>query len=1135
MSAMNMKELQRTATVAWSPVPQAPTLFATGTVAGAVDATFSVSGTIEIFDMSLGTEGRDLELKGSVQAEDRFHRLAWGTFTNGDAYPWGLLAGGMVDGSVQVWSPYHIVANEAAEVTRIKQHNGPVRGLAWNSFMPNLLASGGEDGQVFIWNFTNPAQPQVFVPGKSDPNGAITCVAWNHKVEHILACAHAGGTAVVWDLKQKKSVIRFGHNPSMRPSHISWNPVDALKLVVASESDQFPVMQMWDLRSATSPTLELHGHQLGIQSTSWCPDDETLLLSCSKDSSTLCWNAYTGECLGAVTKGENHIFDVQWSPKMPAVFLTASFDGKVNVHSMHANSTAPAADQGGFNVGQQGTQAVVPPPKWLRRPCGASFGFGGRLVSFTGAPNVPGQAVPRGINLASISEDPSLYTRFNSLQGAIQSGDLTNFCVERAGACTSAGEKEAWEFMRVLLSEDQRRELLSYLKFDSNSVPPPPVTEEAVTEVAPPPPVAETEPPPPPPPPPAAEVEPTVPSEMDPFANSAPSPFDVGTDSMGFGESAPFGDGGSDFASLINSQPEIPTQPPQQPAQQADDIVGSLSGQLAAAMAPTEPVPQAPARTISLEPIEGVVPKDVYVTRALIAGEFAAAVDASFKMGNLADALLLATIAGPGSQLQTDTIKRYLESQMDRSFMRVAAAVVDKDLGALVRGVTAENWKEVLSLLCTYATAEEFPTLCNELAQRLDTFQLTSPAVLCYMCSGNVNQVVAAWAKTDTNLDDKNALQSFVERTVVFLKCASVDGKTPSAAQPFFCRYAENLAAQGHLGAAMAYLGAEDGGSVAELRYRIYEAMAENDKAAYHAASAPAPARPFEDKDLERMMQLTAQRQSEQQQQALLQQQEQLRQQQEELQRQQQAAMAAQQQLQQQQHPQPLYGHPTPGAYGGGQPYAAPVHNPAPVHNQAPLYPPNIAPVAPGVPHSNGTAFAPPGPAPTPMNAPTSVMPPTMPPVSTPTMQPPNAYAPAPTYPGASGLVPAAPAPVPAPVQTQQQAAVDPALMQQGEMVTQGLNALLQKCHTHYQANPGEQRKIADTQKKLNVLFEQLAQGKVKPPVVAKLQDLVNNANACQFQQSLGIYTQLTREHFQEIGTWSPALSRLLNLGKMIR
>ena len=48
---MNMKELQRTATVAWSPVPQAPTLFATGTVAGAVD--------------------------GSVQAHHRLEFLSW--------------------------------------------------------------------------------------------------------------------------------------------------------------------------------------------------------------------------------------------------------------------------------------------------------------------------------------------------------------------------------------------------------------------------------------------------------------------------------------------------------------------------------------------------------------------------------------------------------------------------------------------------------------------------------------------------------------------------------------------------------------------------------------------------------------------------------------------------------------------------------------------------------------------------------------------------------------------------------------------------------------------------------------------------------------------------------------------------
>ena len=30
----------------------------------------------------------------------------------------------------------------------------------------------------------------------------------------------------------------------------------------------------------------------------------------------------------------------------------------------------------------QVTMQLKSPPKWLRRPCGASFGFGGKLVSF---------------------------------------------------------------------------------------------------------------------------------------------------------------------------------------------------------------------------------------------------------------------------------------------------------------------------------------------------------------------------------------------------------------------------------------------------------------------------------------------------------------------------------------------------------------------------------------------------------------------------------------------------------------------------------------------------------------------------------------------------------------------------------
>jgi len=117
--------------------------------------------------------------------------------------------------------------------------------------MPNLMASGAEDGEVYIWDFTNPANPSVFTPGPKNAQsiGAITCVAWNKKVEYICASASAQGAAVVWDLKAKRSVIAFGDpTKRMQPSHVSWHPEEATKLVVASESDQYPALQMWDLR-----------------------------------------------------------------------------------------------------------------------------------------------------------------------------------------------------------------------------------------------------------------------------------------------------------------------------------------------------------------------------------------------------------------------------------------------------------------------------------------------------------------------------------------------------------------------------------------------------------------------------------------------------------------------------------------------------------------------------------------------------------------------------------------------------------------------------------------------------------------------------------------------------------------------
>ena len=70
-------------------------------------------------------------------------------------------------------------------------------------------------------------------------------------------------------------------------------------MVLASEDDRLPVIQMWDLRFTSSPLRVLESHTRGILAIAWSMADSELLLSCGKDAKILCSNPNTGEVLYA--------------------------------------------------------------------------------------------------------------------------------------------------------------------------------------------------------------------------------------------------------------------------------------------------------------------------------------------------------------------------------------------------------------------------------------------------------------------------------------------------------------------------------------------------------------------------------------------------------------------------------------------------------------------------------------------------------------------------------------------------------------------------------------------------------------------------------------------------------------------
>ena len=66
------------------------------------------------------------------------------------------------------------------------KHTGPVGALDFNPFQSNLLASGGSESELYIWDVNKPGNPMT--PGaKNQPLDDVRCVAWNRQVQHILA------------------------------------------------------------------------------------------------------------------------------------------------------------------------------------------------------------------------------------------------------------------------------------------------------------------------------------------------------------------------------------------------------------------------------------------------------------------------------------------------------------------------------------------------------------------------------------------------------------------------------------------------------------------------------------------------------------------------------------------------------------------------------------------------------------------------------------------------------------------------------------------------------------------------------------------------------------------------------------
>ncbi|XP_044152770.1 protein transport protein Sec31B isoform X3 [Bufo gargarizans] len=789
---MKLKEIERSAVQSWSPAKQYPIYLATGTSAQQLDASFNTSAALEIFEVDFGDPHLEMKRKGVFPAANRFHKIIWGSFEGDSVGPSGVIVGGGDNGEITLYSTSQILTSgKETVITKNGKHTGPVRALDLNPFQNNLLASGANDSEVFIWDLNNFSVPMT--PGaKSQPVEDVSAISWNQQVQHILSSAHPSGKAVVWDLRKNEPVIKVSdHSNRMHLSGMLWHPEIATQLVLSSEDDRLPVIQVWDLRFASSPLKMLENHKRGILSISWSRDDPELLLSSSKDHRILCWNPSTSEVVYELPVGNQWCFDVQWCPRNPSVFSAASFDGWVSVYSVMGGSLeAQQRSQAerissSFNnldpfgtgqplpplqVPQQAPQTtVIPPlkkpPRWIRRPVGVSFAFGGKLVTFDcpkAALQQTQDPTPRQVYVSQVTTEKEFLTRSSELQTALLSGSLLGFCQSKIQNSSNAFDKSIWNFLKVNFEQDARETFLKLLGYHKE--------------------------------------------ELDKKISTA------------LGDSWQHKGSPSEGEDLVQSIQSVSSQ-----------ASSSFTGQTVSSSSSMEFFNLPPQETTKFD-IPVTSDTDGLISQALLLGNFEAAVDLCLKDGRYADAIILANAGG--EDLLRETQQWYFARQKNK-ITTLLSSVVQHKWKDVVLGCNLQSWKEALALLLTYSKPEEYAELCDALGNRLESEgegKLFSQACLCYISSGNVDRLTECWVQsheTSTPL----ALQDLVEKAMVLrksielLRGSALPPQGPVLAEKV-AQYASLLASQGNLTAAMSYLPSDsEESSVRELRDRLLHAQ----------------------------------------------------------------------------------------------------------------------------------------------------------------------------------------------------------------------------------------------------------------------------------------------------------------------
>lgn len=472
---VRIAEYSRTATFAWSH-DRIPYLVS-GTASGTIDADFSNESKLELWSL-LSTESEKPAF--SLTADAKFKDLDWSVDNK-------HIAGALDNGAVEIFEFDSAKQSLKSSGAFTNAHSSIVRTVKFNSKQSNVLLSGGNGGEIFIWDLNKcisqgkaKTDYTPLTPGVSMSTiDEVHSLSWNKSLAHVFASAGNSNFASIWDLKAKKEVIHLSYasqttGAKVDFSAVEWHPLNSTRVATATANDNEPMVLVWDLRNSNTPLQVLsaannqgHGHSKGILSLDWCQQDENMLLSSARDSSVMLWNPQSGEALTEYSTTGNWCFKSKFAPQAPDLFAFATLDGKrVEVQTLQnfettldeeVSKTKQQESETDFwnHVSEEkseikSTVVNLQAPAWYgNNSASAQWAFGGKLVQIT----------EDGLGIEISKPEISDLQSDDTLVEAVKSGDFNALINQRLVKVVDESNEEDWNLLEKL-SMDGKEEYL---------------------------------------------------------------------------------------------------------------------------------------------------------------------------------------------------------------------------------------------------------------------------------------------------------------------------------------------------------------------------------------------------------------------------------------------------------------------------------------------------------------------------------------------------------------------------------------------------------------------------------------------------------------------------------------------------